>query len=103
MKKNYLFIKLLLIAAMFSSCDMVWKKGVVSYPDPNGSKSEQRAYHQSEIKKYQNSKEMEKKASVQSLKTNNMDQVRKSNDKQMVYERKIKEHQQAIDDLDNDQ
>ena len=102
MNKKLPFIALILTGLIFSSCDLLKKKGEISQPDPNGSKSEQRAYHQNEINKYQTGKENEKKASIKSLQSRDMDEVRRSNDKQIRYERKIQEHQQAIDDLEGD-
>jgi hypothetical protein len=102
MNKKILFIALTLTTLIFSGCDMLKKKGQISHPDPNGSKSEQRAYHQNEINKYQMAKDNEKKASIKSLQSRDMDEVRRSNDKQIRYERKIQEHQQAIDDLEGD-
>ena len=83
----------ILTAVLQTSCSMFKGKEIVIKEDPNGSIDEKIAYHQNEIKVYQAAVEREKKKSVDSLQSRNMSEVRRSNDKVLQYERKIKENQ----------
>ncbi len=103
MNKKALFIVFLMTGVICTSCEMFKKTELTAHPDPNGSLNEQIAYQKSEIKKYQTALEKEKEVSLKALTTRDMSEVRRANNKQERYERKIKEHQTALMKLEYEQ
>ncbi len=99
MYRKLLCVVFVLTACLNTGCSLFKGKEVVSQADPNGSIDEKIAYHRNEIKTYQAAIEKEKQITVNSLQSRNMSEVRRSNNKTAMYERKIKENQQAIIDL----
>lgn len=102
MYRKLLIMVFILNGVLCTSCGFFKGKSHVSHPNPNGSIDEKIAYHKSEIKKYQAALEKEKQLSVRSLHNRNMSEVRRSNNKQQRYERKINEHKQAIKELNKE-
>lgn len=96
MYRKWLCVGFILTACLNSSCGLLKGKEVVSQKDANGSIDEKIAYHRKEIKTYQEAIEKEKKHSVDSLQSRNMSEVRRTNDKISMYEKKIQENEQAI-------
>ena len=99
MYRKLLCVVFVLTACLNTGCSLFKGKEVVSQADPNGSIDEKIAYHKNEIKTYQAAIEREKKYTVDSLQSRNMSEVRRSNNKSAMYERKIQENKQAIIDL----
>lgn len=99
MVRRLLCAMFVVVASLNSGCSLFKAKEIVSQPDPNGSIDEKIAYHQNEIKVYQAAIEKERQNSVGSLQSRNMSEVRRSNNKTAMYERKIQENQQAIMEL----
>jgi hypothetical protein len=71
--------------------------------DPEGTLEEQLAYHESEIKKYQEACIKEETNANLYLIQNQMNNVRQSNSRKFQYMNKIKEHKEAIEELKNEQ
>ena len=101
MKKVVLVLWFVLCANLFTGCDLFRDEKRV-YADPHGSKEEQIAYHRNERDKYQKAYEEERARSIKSLQSRHMSEVRRSNNKQTMYQKKAQEHQAAIDLLRND-
>lgn len=70
--------------------------------DPEGTKEEQIAYHQAEIKKYQVAVSKENANATRYLNQYQMNDVRQSNSRKQQYQKKIEEHTQAIRELEQE-
>jgi|GEM_PF-3593828 len=99
MVKFLLSLVFFLTALVSGGCSFFEKEAKGVQEGKYDSVDEKIAYHENQVKLYQAAVEREKKKSIQSLQSRNMSEVRRVNDKISLYERKIKENQEAIKEL----
>ncbi len=99
MVKFFLSLVFFLTTLVSGGCSFFEKEAKGVQEAKYDSFDEKIAYHENQIKLYQAAIEREKKKSIQSLQSRNMSEVRRVNDKISLYERKIKENQEAIKEL----
>lgn len=100
LKRVFLLSLMLMTGSMTTSCSLFRQGEIKAHADPSGSTAEQIAYHKSEIAKLNQAINKERDNSTMSLQKRRMSEVRRSNNKIALYEKKIKEHEMAIEKLE---